>query len=251
MLTPKYSAYGMEKVFKDVAKTYRLTDVLNNIIVSTYDLTNNKPLFFKSLVARNNNAQNALLYDVCRATSAGPTYLPSYQFNYPDPDGNDKPNRNCIDGGVFVNNPSLAALSEFSKHFKEYLPQLANQKDIDYANVYVLSIGTGSYKQQISQADSEYKGELFWAQNIPTIMMRGVNDVTHYQMTEMMEPQNYLRLDIDIDSEQHSDMDNSSSETMQYLIKATNDQLINNAAKMNDLTALLNKMNQLNVSPKI
>ena len=93
-------------------------------------MNNNLPLFFKSRDAKSNPAQNALLYDICRATSAGPTYLPSYPMNFPN--NNEDPQRNCIDGGVFVNNPSMAAVSEFSKHFKEYLPDAANQTDIDY-----------------------------------------------------------------------------------------------------------------------
>jgi patatin-like phospholipase/acyl hydrolase len=135
LLEPKYGTEGIEKVFKDMVKDYRMTDALTNILVSSYDLTNNIPLFFKSRAAKTNPAQNALLYDICRATSAGPTYLPSYEFNYPAE--GEKPNRNCIDGGVFVNNPSLAALSEFSKYFKYYQPD-ATENDIDYKNVFVL-----------------------------------------------------------------------------------------------------------------
>jgi hypothetical protein len=108
---------------------------------------------------------------------------------------------------------------------------------------FVLSIGTGSYTSQITEADSENKGELFWAQHIPDIMMRGVNRTTDYAMQEMMVPGNYLRLNVVIDTEKHSEMDNCSAETTQYLIQATNDQIINNTGKMNDLTALLDKMN--------
>ncbi len=220
---------------------HKMTEVLNNIMVCSYDLTNNTPLFFKSRAARANAAQNAFLYDICRATSAGPTYLPSYEFDYPG-DATENPHRNCIDGGVFVNNPSLAALSEFSKFHNYYLPDLPENSDIDYNNIFVLSLGTGSFTKQISVADSEHKGELFWAQNISDIMMRGVNRTTDCAMIEMMEPGNYLRLSMTIDSEKHSDMSNSSTETTQYLIKATNEQVINNPEKISALTALLNKM---------
>ncbi|MGZ4033482.1 MAG: patatin-like phospholipase family protein [Bacteroidia bacterium] len=243
MISPKYGTDGIAKVFTDIVKNHRLTDVLNNILVSSYDLTNNQPLFFKSRSARSNPAQDALLYDICRATSAGPTYLPSYEFNYPgelteSPAPN--PKRNCIDGGVFVNNPSLAALSEFSKYFKDYIPA-EGQADIDYNNVFVLSLGTGSYTSQISDADSQHKGELFWAQNISDIMMRGVNRSTDYAMKEMMIEGNYLRLNISIDTEIHSEMDNCSAETTRYLIQVTQ-QLVSNPENVNALTALLNKM---------
>ena len=239
LTSPKYDTIGIEKVFKSILKDYRLTDVLNNIVVSSYDLTNNAPLFFKSRIGKANNEQNALLYDICRATSAGPTYLPSYQFYYPSE--NENPNRNCIDGGVFVNNPSLAALSEFSKYFKDYLPD-TTEDDIDYNNVFVLSLGTGSYTDQICEADSENKGELFWAMHISDIMMRGVNRANDYAMKEMMIEGNYLRLSIAIDSESHSEMDNSSEETTKYLIEATKDQIVNNKTNIDNLTALLYKM---------
>jgi len=240
MFSPRYDTSGIEKVFRDVLKDYRLTDVMNNIIVGSYDLANNIPLFFKSRIARNDFARDAWLYDVCRATSAGPAYLPSYEFNYPY--FGEHAGRNCIDGGVFVNNPSMAALAEFSKNFKYYLPDSSAEKDIDYNNVFVLSLGTGSFTDHIRKAGSEYKGELYWAQHIVDVMMRGVNRATDYAMNEMMEPGNYLRLSISIDTEEHSKMDNSSAETTQYLIKATNEQLISNATKMNSLKALLNKM---------
>lgn len=239
ILAPKFGTEGIDRVFRDILKDYKMSDTLSNILVSSYDLTNNCPLFFKSRSARTNFAQDALLYDICRATSAGPTYLPSYQFYYPAE--NEKPNRNCIDGGVFVNNPSLAALSEFSKYFKYYLPD-STEDDIDYKNVFVLSLGTGSYVEQISEADAEHKGELFWANHISDVMMRGVNRTTDYAMKEMMEPGNYLRLNVAIDTEEHSQMDNCSAETTQYLINATNEQIILDKDKMRDLTTLLKKM---------
>ena len=159
------------------------------------------------------------------------------------PDNEENPFRNCIDGGVFVNNPSLAALSEFSKNFKFYLPEAEKEKDIVYDNVYVLSVGTGSYTGQISNSDSKHKGALFWAQHISDVMMRGVNRTTDYSMKEMMEPGNYLRLSFDIDNEEHSEMDNSSDETSKYLIRATERLVLGDEKKMTDLQALLTKMN--------
>lgn len=241
MFSPRYGTEGIERVFKDVLKSYRMSDVLNHILISSYDLKNNSPLFFKSREGKHNAEKNILLYDIARATSAGPTYLPSYELYYPDNEEN--PFRNCIDGGVFVNNPSLAALSEFSKNFKFYLPELEKEKDIVYDEVYVLSVGTGSYSGQISNSDSKYKGALFWAQHISDVMMRGVNRATDYSMKEMMEPGNYLRLSFDIDTEEHSEMDNSSDETIQYLINATERLVLGNTQKMKDLHALLTKMN--------
>lgn len=238
LFKPKFDTDGIEKVFKDLVKNYTMRDCLTNLMVCSYDLNNNVPLFFKSRNAKARDNQNALLYDICRATSAGPTYLPSYKMIYEN--DNEDRNRNCIDGGVFVNNPSLAALAEFSNHFKEYLPD-ATEEDIIYSDVFVLSIGTGTYTSKVSESDTESKGELFWATRIVDIMMRGVNRTTDYEMKEMMVKGNYLRLQMTIDTDKHAEMSNSSADTSQYLIRAANEQIINNAKMMADLNNFLTK----------
>jgi uncharacterized protein len=237
LFKPKFSDAGIKGVFTDVLKNYRMLDCLNDVMMCSYDLNNNVPLFFKSRTARSIAQQNALLYDVCRATSAGPSYLPSYEFVYPN--DTEDPNRNCIDGGVYVNNPSMAALVEFSKYHAEYLPSSTNDTDIDYNNVFVLSLGTGSFTGKVNNSDTMNKGEIYWAQQISDIMMRGVNRATDYEMGEMMEYGNYLRLSIAIDNNVHSDMANSSSETTQYLVAATNDMLVQ---KDKDINSFLSKM---------
>ncbi|MEP6465241.1 MAG: patatin-like phospholipase family protein [Parafilimonas sp.] len=231
LFRPKFSDDGIKAVFTDVLKNYKLLDCLNDVMICSYDLNNNLPLFFKSRAAKNNPAQNALLYDACRATSAGPSYLPSYEFVYPNDAEN--PNRNCIDGGVYVNNPSMAALVEFSKYHGDYLPSSAAD-EIDYNDVFVLSLGTGSYTGKINDSDTLNKGEIYWAQQISEIMMRGVNRATDYEMKEMMNAGNYLRLSIDIDNDTHSEMTNSTSETTQYLVAATNDMLQEQDKVIND-----------------
>src|ERR1044072_1561700 len=103
LVNPKFSDKGIARVFTDVCGNARLNDSLTEIMVCTSDLTNNVPLFFKTRSSRRNPAQNILVYEACRATSAGPTYLPAFELTYPN--GNEKPNRLCIDGGVYVNNP--------------------------------------------------------------------------------------------------------------------------------------------------
>ena len=47
---------------------------------------------------------NALLSDICIATSAAPTYLPTYYFETVDPEGFVR-EFNLTDGGVAANNP--------------------------------------------------------------------------------------------------------------------------------------------------
>lgn len=238
---PTFGEAGIAKVFHDVVGDSRISDCLTNILVSTYDLNNNIPLFFKSLDILNNNGLDALLYDICRATSAGPTYLPTYRFEYPKNPNKEHPHRNCIDGGVYVNNPSMAALSDFVKNYKFYDPSIAKKLDIDYDKIFVLSIGTGTYSNSISDSESAKKGELYWAKAISDIMMRGVNKTTDYEMNEIMEDGNYVRLTINIDNAKHADMSDSSEETTNYLIQEAHNQVLNDPLKMDSLDKFLLK----------
>jgi patatin-like phospholipase/acyl hydrolase len=237
-LRPKFSEEGIDRVFRDVCGNARIADALTNIMVCTYDLTNNIPLFFKSCTARQDRSQNISVYDICRATSAGPTYLPAYECYYPKDDHD--PKRLCIDGGVFVNNPSMAALSEFSKYHHLY-GYGSRERDIDYKDVFVLSVGTGTYAGKISSAQAKHRGEIFWATRIADVMMRGVNKTTDYHMNEMMEPGNYLRLSINIMDEEFSEMTRADKEASDYLVRQTHEQVLSDEKQMTALKDLLVK----------
>jgi patatin-like phospholipase/acyl hydrolase len=59
--------------------------------------------------------RSALVRDVCRATTAAPTYLPPVSFDVPQ-DG-ETVQYNMIDGGIAVNNPVGFSSSLFSSTF--------------------------------------------------------------------------------------------------------------------------------------
>lgn len=56
------------------------------------------------LQVKKNPSLDALLSDVCIATSAAPTYLPAHYFQTKDPFGKVR-EFNLIDGGIAANNP--------------------------------------------------------------------------------------------------------------------------------------------------
>lgn len=234
---PKYSDKGVQTVFSDVLGQARMNDCLSDIMLTCYDLNNNTPLFFKSRSSRKNPEQNVLLYDICRATSAAPTYLPAYEFEYPNDD--EQPHRLCVDGGVFINNPALGALAEFSKNKNEYALVYQDIEEIEYKDVHVLSVGTGTYSGTISASQAKSKGLLFWATKISDLMMRGVNSATDYEMMQIMENGNYLRLSMNIPDESYSAMDNASREILEYNIRQTEIQVTDNQEKMTELIGWL------------
>jgi patatin-like phospholipase/acyl hydrolase len=55
---------------------------------------------------KKNPSLNALLSDVCIATSAAPTYLPAHYFETKDSEGKVR-EFNLIDGGIAANNPVI------------------------------------------------------------------------------------------------------------------------------------------------
>lgn len=242
-----YPEDGIKKVFDRILGDARLADAKVPLLISSYDLFTNRPLFFKSRQAREFPTFNALLYDVCRATSAGPTYLPAHEMSYPLSETDDySPRRICIDGGIFINNPSLAGLAEFSKHHTKYGYPSNAQNDINYEDVFVLSLGTGSFVGQAARKEDKRKGLLYWAPRMPEIMMRGVNQSVDYQMKQMMENGNYLRLTMDIAEEEYSAMDRADPAITDYLIDQTVQQVIQHPGKMEELEKFLVKAGMKN-----
>lgn len=243
---PQFKADGLQKVLEQLLldskkKPLKIGDCLKPIFIPTYDLSTNSPLFFKSRYAYHNSKLNAKLIDVCRATSAGPTYLPSYSFNYSHSFGRLSSNKiTAIDGGVFMNNPTMGALVEILKHKNDPFYNHPNLKDEE---IFILSIGTGHHSKNISDNSVKW-GKLKWIKPSIEIMMRGNNQAVDYQAKEGLNFRNnssinYLRIDIDIEDERFADMANSDNETLQYLQNRVESDYLNNATLQNDLSQFI------------
>ncbi|KAE8656960.1 Patatin-like protein 2 [Hibiscus syriacus] len=85
------------------------------------------------------------------------TYLPAHQLKTRDSTGGVK-EFHLIDGGVAENNSTLVAMNEVAKAIS------SEGGDLDYARVWVLSLGTGSQKwEEKYEADKAAKwGVLGW-----------------------------------------------------------------------------------------
>ncbi|CAA6662450.1 unnamed protein product [Spirodela intermedia] len=91
---PRYDGKYLHKLIREKLGSVKLGDTLTNVLIPAFDIRNLQPTVFSSSEAKNGNCLNATLSDVCISTSAAPTYLPAYYFNF-----------NLIDGGVAANNP--------------------------------------------------------------------------------------------------------------------------------------------------
>lgn len=228
---PNYNPKGLEKVLTELFGERTMSNCMVPVIACAYDLKHNEPVFFKSRYTIANIA-NAKLREVCRATSAAPTYFPAYQMDYYD-----KP-RVCIDGGVYINNPGMAAVAEASKFGKE---TCYAGPDFEFGDIHMLSLGTGTY--QFDMAKPKYiKGGLAdWATQISDVMMQSVNASTVYECEEMLETGQYMRVTVKIADEKFSNMADSSDATRNYLIDQVKTQVISNPDVMNPLKTFLQK----------
>ncbi|WP_282014211.1 patatin-like phospholipase family protein [Marinifilum flexuosum] len=223
-IRPMYFTKSFDKILKDYFSDYRITSCLKPIYISSYDIHRNIPLIFTTRNATAIDEKNSRLVDICRATSAAPTYFPTYTFNY------NKENVVCIDGGMIMNNPSLGALIEVLgnssyKHYKK------NNKPLELSDIAILSLGTGISSKQYSSKYSKRWGLLRWIKKVVNITLSAPVNLVSDQLETLYKSnnieKNYLRLNVEID-EKYAEMDDSRESTLNYLLDVTNSKITNN-----------------------
>lgn len=134
---PKYSEKvtknGIEKLLKENFGDAKLSEAKKPLIVTAVDIAESDIFFFKSHRINGKQYHDHYIRDVCRATSAAPTYFPPAfisAINKPDY-VEEPPCFALVDGGVAANNPVAVAYQEARKLFG---------KD---AEIKIISIGTG------------------------------------------------------------------------------------------------------------
>ncbi len=159
---PKYDAKGLEKVLKQVFGKTTLGQAKLPLMVTSYDTVSRTPVIFKSFKPEH---QELPLWEVCRASSAAPTYFPAH--------GMQVEGRACalIDGGVVANNPTACAIAEaLRKDARAAQPQ----------DLVVLSVGTGAHTRSISLQSAREWGALEWAVPIIDVLFDGSADSVDY-----------------------------------------------------------------------
>jgi uncharacterized protein len=203
-----YPGDGIDAVLKERMDGVHLQQSLKPLLITSYDIYNNEPRFFKTREAKSDPKENFALTDVCRATSAGPTYFPPHSFVF------EGRTFNCIDGGVFINNPSVGALAELIKHQTFYCP--GRNVDDRLLNVHILSVGTGHYTGSLPIKKSKKMSAVQWIQPLIDIMMYGVNQATDYELGQVLPTSNYFRFNVDVTNEKYSAMDLATDDALNY-----------------------------------
>jgi len=199
-------------------EVYLRDELCAELLITSYDIKQGKPFYFSSRLARQGVDENFRLKEITRATSAAPTYFAPSEILV-----NNKQSLVLVDGGVFANNPSILAYSEGKelwkiKEHKGIEPQVLPDDD-DYP-FYLLSLGTGYSKNEISEQSKDFRA-INWFSELPDILMRSVAESTDFTMQHLLPPYKdgslrYQRLQISL-PEENMGMDNVSKENIEFI----------------------------------
>lgn len=207
----KYDAKELEEALDDTFADTELKDLLKPCIVTSYDIRNGKPHFFKQHKS-DQNIYNFRVKDVARATSAAPTYFETAKVK--NELGTPYP---LIDGGVFVNNPALVAYSEVRSMSFEGVNTLPSAKDM-----LIVSLSTGNTSQKYDYKKAKDWGAVGWIKPIISIMMTGNSQTVDYHLKQIFgtleekDQGDYYRLEPEIITAD-VEMDNASIENINKL----------------------------------
>jgi patatin-like phospholipase/acyl hydrolase len=205
----KYDADGIEQTLQRYFGDARLKDALKPVIVPSYDIEKQVPIFFKSERARTSAAYDFLMRQVARATSAAPTYFPPEKVETDDP----LQYYALIDGGVIANNPAMCAYAEAIKMGK-----------VDGAGVVIVSLGTGELRHPLQYNEARKWGQVEWAQPVLDVALQGSSATVDYQLQQLLvtegADQAYFRFQFTL-TQDATQMDDARDQNIKHLIDLT------------------------------
>ena len=166
-----YSHEALEAVLEQYFAARTMANCGVPTMVTSYDIQNRRTVFLKSW----HEEHAALLCSqAARATSAAPTYFEPAMLDWAEDSGT------LIDGGVFMNSPSVSAYAEARKLFPG-------------EPIALLSLGTGELTRPIPYEEARTWGSALWVMSLLDCMFDGASKAADYQM-RLFLGEHYLRL---------------------------------------------------------
>ncbi|PWA63522.1 acyl transferase/acyl hydrolase/lysophospholipase [Artemisia annua] len=228
LLGPLYDGKHLHKSIRKKLKDIKLGDTLTNIAIPTFDIKQLQPVIFSSYEMKEKPYLNALLSDICIATSAAPTYLPPHQFKTSQ---NEKEHEfNLVDGGMAANNPTLIAMGEIAKQLIRGNSDFPLPQSLEYRRYLVISIGTGECKIEGKYNATKaskwgFFGWWFNAKGSPLldIFTQASTDMVDLHLSVIFKTlnveTNYLRIQEDGLERTLSSFDKATPENLDHLVK--------------------------------
>jgi patatin-like phospholipase/acyl hydrolase len=165
---PQYGAAGIEAALAAVFGDRQLSGCAVELLVPAYDIEARTPTLFKSAKAQDYAWRDFFLRDVCRATSAAPTYFPPAHIQSLAGDA-----ATLVDGGLYANNPAACALAQAAK---------AGSLD----DVVMVSLGTGRNERPYLYEVARRWGLAKWVRPLLDCMFDGQSDVAAHQCKALL-----------------------------------------------------------------
>lgn len=215
-----YPVVNIEKIFNEYFGVTTLSQLVKPCVITAYDISRGKIKIFNSVDANQSNIRNFYIKDVCRSTSAAPSYFVPAQIKslYGDIS-------NLVDGGVFANNPTMCAFAESKALFgKEEL--------------FIISIGTGRESKTYDINDVVKWGKIKWFKPSINMLMSSNSECVDYVTGKIEEVNDYIRMNPSLYNASH-DMDDASDSNINNLIAAGKTYVADNMTMLNNIVDLL------------
>lgn len=213
---PKYSDKGLNHLLKSLFGDIEFGDMKTNVMIPTYNITTQRPYFFKSWKEEHKHIP---AWEIARASSAAPSFLPSWKIN----------KNEFVDGGIAgVNNPLGCAIAEAIR--------LGNKpKDIT-----ACSLGTGHYNPLKNNLSTKHWGLAEWAKYLIPVLMDGSSDISTYHAQMILNKDKFYRFQMPI-SKKLSNLDNADERNLKRLIRLS-DRYIKRVEIRNQLRKMLGEI---------
>jgi patatin-like phospholipase/acyl hydrolase len=222
---PRYKPDALEDRLQKKLGMATLDNGLSKVLITAYDIKQRQALFMANTDKENSNFR---YWEAARATSAAPTYFPPALIERIGEKNKDKRFVPLIDGGVFANDPILAAYVE------------ARKQNWGNDELVFLSLGTGQQNRPFAYQEAKGWGILGWMQPshdtpLISILMQGQASTASYQANALLNPPgtkinystvvtkenagslSYFRLDRQLSSKENDALDDASPENIKAL----------------------------------
>ncbi len=229
LIEEKYSAKGIETVLYNYFEDATLSDALIDTMITAYEIEKRENIIFKSKSAKSDKEKDFFMRDVARGTSAAPTFFEPAQIK----SVKGKRILHVVDGGLFANNPSMCAYIEYAK--KNY--------EMEEDGCLLASMGTGDVFKPYLYKNAVDWGLIHWAKPTIDMMFDGVSNSINYQLQALFDTRKnhkYYRFQRELQN-QYNDMDDTSVETLNYLVALSERLISEQWREINELCEILTK----------
>lgn len=234
LLGPRYAATNMSRILKErLGATTKISQAQTHLVLTAYDLEKRSAKFLTNCRHGFQHSDDYFVWQAALASASAPTFFPPAAIQ----NLTSRKTEALVDGGVFANDPVLAALVEGCK------------MGWQLQDMVVLSLGTGSQTRAIPAGRADGWGPLSWVNPangspIISIFMQGQASTASYQARHLLagitpnkplSPPRYLRIDGPLESSS-DDLDDTSAANMKNL-QEFGSQLSNQFADQIDIFA--------------